>query len=61
MSKDQQGKQISFSYPYIFSHRLDDEGENLYIASESDGKIIRCHWPFHNDKEYSLKDIPRVR
>ncbi|MDG7056976.1 MAG: hypothetical protein LKM43_02400 [Wolbachia endosymbiont of Penenirmus auritus] len=57
VSKDQQDKQISFSYPYIFAHRLDNEGENLYIASESDGKIIKRHLPFHNNKEYSLKDF----
>ncbi|MFP3035679.1 MAG: hypothetical protein ACEY3A_01375 [Wolbachia sp.] len=57
VSKDQQDKQISFSYPYIFTHRLDNEGENLYVASESDGKIIKRHLPFHNNKEYSLKDF----
>ncbi|MEY2393407.1 hypothetical protein [Wolbachia endosymbiont of Tettigetta isshikii] len=57
VSKDQQDKQISFSYPYIFTHRLDNEGENLYVASEGDSKIIKRHLPFHNNKEYSLKDF----
>jgi len=57
VSKDQQDKQISFSYPHIFAYRLDNEGKNLYIVSESDGKITKHCQPFHNNKEYSLKDF----
>ncbi|MDN5248118.1 MAG: hypothetical protein QWI36_03200 [Wolbachia endosymbiont of Tyrophagus putrescentiae] len=50
-------EEISLAHPYIFAYRLDNEGKNLYIASENNGKIEKYKLPFENNKNPSSAEF----